>query len=200
MDHAAASVMLTDEDAARARVYRLLSTLLTAPPSSEILTELQSLAGDRGTPLGTALLDISEMARTSTEDAVEDEYHDLFIGLGRGELLPYESYYLTGFLHEKPLARLREDMRRLGVASDPDIKEPEDHIASVLEIMSGLVEGTIGDDAATDQSKFFETHITPWVPLFFADLEKAQSARFYQPVARLGRAFLGIEADAFRMK
>ena len=45
----------------------------------------------------------------------------LFIGVGRGELLPFASVYMTGFLNEKPLATLRNDMVTLGVERSPDV-------------------------------------------------------------------------------
>jgi len=129
---------------------------------------------------------------------VAREYHDLFIGLGRGELLPYASYYLTGFLHEKPLADLRSALAKLGVERAAAVKEPEDHIAALCEVMAGLIVGTFGAPApVAQQRELFDGFITPWAERFFRDLETAQSAYLYAAVGRVGRLFLHIEQTAF---
>ncbi|MGE0613108.1 MAG: molecular chaperone, partial [Hyphomicrobiales bacterium] len=133
-------------------------------------------------------------------DQVRREYHDLFIGEGRGELLPYGSYYLTGFLNEKPLARLRNDMAALGIARDPSVREPEDHIAALLDMMAGLITGEFGDPASVaEQKRFFETHLSSWVDHFFADLEGAKSSVLYAALGTVGRRFIEIEETAFSM-
>ncbi|MBV8089725.1 MAG: molecular chaperone TorD family protein, partial [Alphaproteobacteria bacterium] len=129
---------------------------------------------------------------------VAREYFDLFIGVGRGELLPYGSYYLTGFLHERPLARLRADLVRLGIERVDGRGEPEDHAAILCEIMAGLV---VGEFAAPTQRQhqFFEQHLAPWMARFFADLEAAPRAKFYCPVGAIGRLFIDIETAAFAL-
>ncbi|HXV30866.1 MAG TPA: molecular chaperone TorD family protein [Sinorhizobium sp.] len=190
---------LTEEDGCRSALYRLLGRVLTAPPDESVLTALAGLQGNES-PLGQALDALSEEARRRPS-GLEREYHDLFIGLGRGELVPYGSYYLTGFLNEKPLAVLRRDMARLGIARRGNVREPEDHIGAVLEMMAGLIEGSfavsVGD--VTAQQHFFAAHIQPVAPRFFADLEKASAAAFYRPVGTAGRLFLEVEASAFQM-
>ena len=131
---------------------------------------------------------------------VQDEYNALFIGVGRGELLPYGSYYLTGFLHEKPLAQLRGDMAELGIEADPKATEPEDHAASVLEMMAGLIDGRFGAPLAIEQQqKFFDAHVGSWIPVFFRDLEGASASVLYAALAQVGTRFLEIEAEAFRL-
>jgi TorA maturation chaperone TorD len=184
------------EDAARAGFYGILSTLLSAPPTRQVLDALARLESDADTPIGQAVAHLSAAAASADANDIADEFQELFIGIGRGELLPYESYYLTGFLHEKPLARLRVDMEALGIAADPDVREPEDHIAAVFEIMSGLVDGSLGPGDPAETAKFFDTHIEPWVPLFFTDLEAAETARFYKTVGALGTAFMRVELDS----
>ena len=77
--------------------------------------------------LGQAISTVARIAARCEEAATTQEYNDLFIGMGRGELLPYASYYLTGFLNEKPLAKLRNDMTELGIKRQEGTKEPEDH-------------------------------------------------------------------------
>ena len=122
------------------------------------------------------------LARADVE-RVGREYFDLFIGLGRGELLPYGSYYLTGFLHERPLARLRADLKHLGIEKAQDQCEPEDHVAILCEIMSGL--RRVRSKRLRLRQKIFEKHIAPWVGRFFADLERSEQQTFTAALARL---------------
>lgn len=190
---------VSEEDRLRARVYGLVARLLAAPLDDATLGELARLHGDES-DLGRPLSALSMAARTASREAFRDEFHTLFIGVGRGELLPYASYYLTGFLNEKPLARLRVRMRALGIERDPAVSEPEDHMAALCDMMAGLILGRFGPPAdLTIQKEFFEAHLADWGPYFFADLEKAEAARLYAPVGALGRAFLAVEADAFAM-
>ena len=132
------------EDALRAQLYRLLSRLLAAPPDRRLLALIAGMTGD-ATALGRGITALAARAAEAAPEAVADEYTDLFIGVGRGELVPFASYYLTGFLNEKPLARLRGDMASLGIARADEVKEPEDHIAALCEMMAGLIEGAFGD-------------------------------------------------------
>jgi TorA maturation chaperone TorD len=181
-------------DEARARHWSLLSVLLARPPDASLLRQLALLEGD-GTPLGAARGALAEAAQAADPEAVEREFHDLFIGLGRGELLPYASYYLTGFLQEKPLAKLRAEMQRLGIAREEGVAEPEDHIATLAEIMAGLLRGAFGG-GADEARMFLSRHIAPWAGKFFSDLEQAEHARFYRAVGRLGAVFLEVETEA----
>jgi TorA maturation chaperone TorD len=191
---------LTEEDRLRAQLYRLLAAMLAKIPGQETLDRVAGLSGDDSTELGRGLAALSEAAKSVDAAAVDDEFHELFIGVGRGELMPYGSYYLTGFVYEKPLARLRGDMARLGIARSEDVKEPEDHIASLCEMMAGLIEGDFGNPVdLVEQRNFFDSHIGPWAGQFFADLESAKAAKFYVPVGTIGRAFMEIEATAFEM-
>jgi TorA maturation chaperone TorD len=184
-------------DAARAREYALLATLLARAPDSELLRRLAHLRGD-ATPLGMAHAALGDAAASTDVETVGREYFDLFVGLGRGELLPYGSYYLTGFLYERPLARLRGDLARLGVERAEGQSEPEDNAATLCEIMAGLAGGTIEAAPGADR-EVFERHIAPWMPRFFADLAISDKARFYGRVGALGQTFLEIETGAFKL-
>lgn len=187
------------EDVARAQLYRLLARLLSRPASESDLAICRAIEGD-DSGIGAALRALSRAAGESSADAVAREYHDLFIGLGRGELVPYGSYYLTGFLHEKPLARLRQAMAELGIERDPAVKEPEDHIAAVCDMMGGLALGDLAPDAdLAAQKRFFAGHLGSWAGHFFKDLETAKTARFYRSVGSLGRVFVEVEEAAFEM-
>jgi len=190
---------IAQEDQQRAGLYGFLAALLARPATGELLDQTAGLSGDDG-PLGTAVRALARVARQSKPDMVEREFNALFIGVGRGELLPYASYYLTGFLNEKPLAQLRSDMAALQVIRAPNVYEPEDNIASLLEIMGGMIAGRFGDPVPLEkQVTFFNRHIAPWAGHFFADLEGANNAVFYAGVGAVGQIFIEIEREAFRM-
>jgi TorA maturation chaperone TorD len=184
-------------DSARANEYALLAALLVRAPSAEFLSRLAQLRGD-ASPLGVAHAALAEAAANSTEQRAEREFFDLFIGIGRGELLPYGSYYLTGFLHERPLARLREDLQTFGIERSEGVYDPEDHAAILCEIMAGLINRKLGGQPGADRL-LFEKHMKPWIGRFFTDLEQAESATFYRPVGMLGRVFVEIETEAFAL-
>jgi len=182
---------------ARACEYALLSLLLVRAPSQSLLERLAGLRVD-ASALGVAHAALAEAAGRSRAETVEREFFDLFIGLGRGELVPYGSYYLTGFLHERPLARLRSDLAELGIARAEGHAEPEDHIAILCEIMAGLAGGRFPAPAGAE-GRIFDKHLAPWAARFFADLERAAAADFYRRVGALGRVFIEIETQAFAL-
>jgi TorA maturation chaperone TorD len=186
---------IDEVDAARAREYALLSVLLARAPGADLLRRLAQIEAD-ASPLGAAHAALAQAARDATAERVAREFFALFIGLGRGEILPYGSYYLTGFLHERPLARLRQDLIRLGFERAPGLAEPEDHAAILCEIMAGLASQALPAPPGADRD-LFEAHLAPWMARFFADLEQAQGAAFYRCVGTLGRLFMQIESEAF---
>ena len=184
-------------DQLRAAEYGLLSLLLGKAPDADTLARVATLKGD-ASDLGMAHVELAMAASAADDRAVSQEFFNLFVGVGRGDLLPYASYYLTGFLHERPLARVREDLARLGIERAGASREPEDHIAILLEVMSGLARGDF-EAEFTEQARFFERHIKPWAAQMFADLEIAQSAKFYRAVGRVGRIFIELESEAFAL-
>ena len=189
--------VVDETDRARAQEYALLATLLSHSPSSEMIRRLALLRGD-ATPLGSAHAALGEAAGRVNEESVEREYFDLFVGVGRGLLLPYASHYLTGALYGRPLARLREALQHLGIEKAAERSEPEDHAAILCEIMAGLVGGGLAAPAGTDRD-FFEEHLARWIRRFFVDLEQARSAGFYACVGALGRTFVEVETEAFAL-
>ena len=191
----AAARDIDEVDAARAREYALLSALLARAPDADLLHRLARIEGD-ASPLGVAHAALAQEAGGASAERVGREFFELFIGLGRGECLPYGSYYLTGFLHERPLARLRQDLVRLGIERAPGQSEPEDHAAILCEIMAGLAGREWPAPPGADR-ELFEAHLAPWLARFFADLERAQAAAFYRSVGMLGRVFMQIESEAF---
>jgi TorA maturation chaperone TorD len=188
---------LDEVDAARAQEYALLAVLLARAPDAGLLELITRLRGD-GTPLGVAHSALAQAANEASADSVAREFFDLFIGVGRGELLPYGSYYLTGFLNERPLARLREDLRALGIERVETHCEPEDHAAILCEIMAGLIGGQFPAQVET-QRQIFEKHLAPWIGRFFADMTVADAADFYRHVGTVGHRFIEVEREAFAL-
>jgi TorA maturation chaperone TorD len=184
-------------DLARAREYSLLSRLLLRSPDAELIGRLVDLHGD-GSPLGLAHSALKDAAARVDLEQVAREYFNLFVGVGRGELLPYGSYYLTGSMHGRPLARLRQTLRRIGIERIDGLSEPEDHAGVLFEIMGALAGGDIESPAGTER-EIFENYLAPWTGRFFEDLEQAESADFYACVGALGRTFIAIEIEAFAM-
>ncbi len=199
MTATAPTIEIAEEDRLRADLYNFLGVILSGPPDEMLLAQTASLSGD-DSDLGQAIATLAKVAALSKPKSVESEYNKLFIGLGRGELLPYASYYLTGFLNEKPLASLRQDMAARGLARAETVFEPEDNIASLMEMMGAMIVGRFGVPADLGSQKtFFNKHIGPWAAHFFSDLEGARNSVFYAPVATVGRVFMEIEGEAFRM-
>jgi TorA maturation chaperone TorD len=193
----------------RAGAYRLLASLLRSSPDKGMLDHVKSLGeiengnDDLSDELAVALQMLGLAARHCEIEAIDYEFHALFIGLGRGELVPYGSWYLTGFLMEKPLATLRDDLARMGFERNEETSEPEDHFAALAEVMSLIIDEGIQDPAAGGmgvQQQFFETHIGPWAGKFFEDMTNASSAVFYRSVGRLGSAFIDFEQQFLTMR
>ena len=190
--------LLIPEDVHRSSLYALLSFLLAKPPSQEVLSNLSDLSGGDN-EIGVSIETLTLLVRKIDIRTIQREYQNLFIGVGRGELLPYGSFYMTGFLNEKPLANLRDDMKRIGIARSEGNSDPEDHIASLCEMMRGIISNQFYTKLSMkEQRDFFSTHIGPWAKHFFKDLEGAENSVFYAPVGRLGSAFMEVEMEAFR--
>jgi len=172
--------------------YSLLANLLHRPADSRMLQLLSELAipdipmDDMS--MSWQLLKLA--AQQNSLSAIDDEYHDLFVGLGHGEVIPYGSWYQTGYLMDKPLAKLRRDLVNLGIERNSDVKEPEDHIAALCETMALLINRNTN---LQQQQAFYREHLANWAPRLFADIERAPSACFYQSVAHFGRHYLTLE-------
>lgn len=184
-------------DQARVDLYLLLAHLVLNVPDERLLADMRRLQGGEGV-IGRTISGIAGLADARAAERIAREHFDLFIGVGRGELLPYASYYLAGFLYERPLVRVRADMKRLGIARDEAFSEPEDHIGFLMEAMAGLIAGRFV--AEPDEERlFFARHLEPWAERFFTDLVEAGAARFYRAVGRLGVEFMRIEREAFAL-
>ena len=186
---------LRDEaHALRAGVHELLARLLVREPDAETLDTLRAIgevdASDGPLAMGWELLRAAA-AKTDPE-RVRHEYNDLFIGVGRGELVPFGSWYLTGFLMEKPLAELRRELARLGIERRAGVVESEDHVASMHEAMALIIRS--GEEIPFEEQRaFFATHMAPWMGRFHEDLQTAAAADFYRAVGFFGSSFLEVE-------
>lgn len=188
---------IDDVDFARAREYALLATLLWRSPNPELIAALALLRGD-ASPLGRTHSALAQAAANASLESVRAEYFHLFEGVGRSQILPYASFYLTGSLHGRPLVQLRETLQSLAIERAEHHSEPEDHAAILCEIMAGLVGGQIAAPAEAERT-IFEMYLAPWIGRFFTDLERTESAKFYACVGAVGRTFVGIESEAFRL-
>ena len=196
---AAANHDTIEEDALRADMYGFLAALLRSEPSDELIAKVGRLNGD-DSALGEACSTLAKLADSLDSGMIRNEYVELFVGVRRGEVLPFASYYLTGFLNDRPLANLRGEMDAIGIKRAEGVREPEDHIASLFDIMAGLIRGDYGRVySVAEQGTFFAKHIEPWGQLLMRDVEEAKTAIFYAPVGTMGRVFLEIESKAFEM-
>lgn len=192
-----------DEETARADVYGLLAQLYYAPPSAELLASLRvapTEAPAAGGFLEEPWRELVGTCRSLADGDIAAEYDALFGGVGKPEVYLYGSHYLTGFLNERPLVALRDDLAALGLARDEAMPETEDHIAYVCEVMRYLI---AGDDVAvanlTKQREFFAAHVQPWAVAMCDALAAHPRARFYAGLAAFTRAFLEVEQQGFDM-
>lgn len=190
-----------DEETARAELYGLLAALYYAPPPTELLAQLR-LAVTEAPAAGAYLEEPWRMlvgtAQALSDEAIQQEHQALFGGIGKPEVDLFASFYLSGFLNEKPLAALRSELARLGLTRDEATPETEDHLAFLCEVMRFLI---AGDDVAvanlTEQRRFFGEQLQPWVAALCDALAQHPGARFYAALAELTRAFMAVEAQGF---
>ncbi|MGI2995247.1 TorD/DmsD family molecular chaperone [Vibrio alginolyticus] len=181
------------EQTLRTDIYLVLSTLFRSAPSDEMLAFLKSLEIEPSeSAMQKAWLALQQAANETQREALEEEYQDLFIGIGRGEVVPFGSWHRTGSMMEKPLAEIRRDLDLLGIEREENVKEPEDHISALCEVMAMLT----GEEEELQQA-VFNKHIAPWFQSFTRQLESAESVSFYKPAAQLCDAFLTLEQVRF---
>jgi DNA-binding transcriptional regulator YdaS (Cro superfamily) len=141
--------------------------------------------------IGISQPSVSNWTRIPAERVLEVESAT---GMARAVLRPD----LYDEMHERPLARLRQDLARFGVARSDGVAEPEDHAGILCEIMAGLTSGELPAPEGSSRA-IFEKHMAPWIARFFADLEGAEAAEFYRRVGTVGRVFIEIETEAFTL-
>ena len=190
--------LVDQDDLLRIEIYNMLAHLFRQAPEQSVLEFLANLDVDTAQifqrqTMASAWPLLKLAAQKTTIIGIEEEYQDVFIGIGRGEIIPFCSWYLTGSLMEMPLAHLRQDLKKLGFERAESVIEPEDHISALLEVMAMLVEG--GDEHL--QQTFFNRHLAPWCEKFCTDLKATKSAVFYTAVGELAWQFLTIEKTRF---
>jgi len=183
----------------RVGAYQILAALLRAAPDQQMLQEVSGFSAidSEGDELTMAMAMLGLSASATNPSTIDDEFHELFIGLGRGELMPYGSWYLTGFLMEKPLGKLRDDLAVLGYQRKSEVHEPEDHVSALCEVMAMLIMEDVKHDT---QREFFSNHMGNWLERFFHDLSQANAATFYKAVGRFGVAFISFEKKYLGMQ
>lgn len=184
---------MEQQQSMRSDIYLLLATLFRQAPTKDLIDFLANLEfEDNGTSMGQAWSELSSASANANVEELEDEYQELFIGIGRGEVVPFASWHLTGSLMEKPLAEIRTHLHQLGLERSEYVKEPEDHIAALLETMAYLC---VQPDVL--QKSFFNKHVAPWYERLVAQIKDAQHTRYYHAVAKLMDAFLSLEKVSF---
>lgn len=190
-----------DEEVARAEMYGLLAALYYQPPEQALLTQLQAAvteAPEQGAFLEEPWRELVAQSRAMTAQQVAQEYNALFGGVGKPEVYLFGSHYLSGFLNEKPLVQLRDDLAALGLVRDASMPETEDHVACLFEVMRYLI---AGDDVAvcnlTRQAAFFSRHLQPWLSQMCQAISAHPRAAFYARLAGLTEAFFSVESQGF---
>lgn len=190
---------LPPEERGRAELYQFLAVLLSRPPTNEIIALLEHHEPD-GSEVGRAMARLADHARQLGRAPIAQEFADLFVGAPAPRLMPYASYYRDGHLFGHTLADLRAELSALGIARENDTSEPEDHLATLSEVMAGLILGAFSAPAPLDEQKaFFDRYLGSWADEFLDDLDEAEGARFYRAFGDLARVFLRLEGEAFRM-
>lgn len=206
---ASEGIVVEPEEQARADMYALLARMLHAAPDAAMLSTLASADSVNGAhdgqphPLDRAWERLVLGAGVMDEAAVASEFNALFVSVGTPRLNPYASLYLTGFINEKPLVALRDDLARLGLGRTPGQREMEDHLGALCEAMRLMIVGEHNGHGAAHslahQHQFFDTHIAPWFRRCLHDIRSDPEANFYRLVADFAEAFLDVEAAAFAL-
>ena len=185
--------MTEDEEYARSELYGVLSMLFYGPPSQAVLELIEGAAIEGEGVLAEAWRSLQAASARTDAERAREEYEALFIGVGRPDVMLYGSYYLSGFLMEKPLAALRSDLSRLGLERSEHLSESEDHFAALCDAMR-LLHGSIAT-----QKEFFGAHIQPWARQLFDAIDAQPGADYYRAVGQLARSFMEVETQAFDM-
>ncbi len=193
------------EDQARADFYALLAHLFSRAPDDRVLQSMvitQEPTDEASVELTKSWRALSAASAVVTHDALVDEYESVFVGVGRPPVIVYGSFYLAGFMMEKPLAELRDDLAKMGFARNAEVRESEDHLAAVCDVMRALILGDLSDAPADIESQkaFFEKHMKPWVLKCCAAIQVYEKSNYYRRVANFAEKFFEMESQAFEMQ
>ena len=196
---------ISAEDQVRADFYALLASLFYRAPDDRLLQAIV-IANEPSAEASDDLLKtwraLAQASAVVSHEALSDEYEAVFVGVGRAPVLLYGSWYIAGFMMEKPLAALRDDLAALGFARHADTREPEDHLAALCDVMRALILGDLAD-APSDiavQKQFFAKHIQPWAGKCCDAIQAFDKSNYYRRVAAFAHVFFEIEADAFEIE
>jgi TorA maturation chaperone TorD len=186
----------------RADFYALLATLFYRAPDEALLRAITLSAepeGEDADGLTKAWTALAAASAVVSHDAVQEEYEMVFVGVGRPPVMLFGSFYLSGFMNEKPLAELRKDLVAMGFARDPAVTEPEDHLAALCDVMRAMILGDVTDTPAAfePQRLFFAKHMQPWVLQCCGAITQNEKSNYYRRVAAFAQAFFEIEIQAF---
>ncbi len=189
------------EELARAEVYGLLASLFYAPPAQDLYEQLRVAVTEAPAPGGfleASWTEVVAATRRLPLQAVADEYASLFGGVGKPEIFLYGSWFIAGYLNEKPLVELRRDLEVLGLERPLEVLETEDHIASLCEVMRFLIAGDdVGVSNLAAQQRFFDAHLRAWVERLCDAIAANPRADLYRAVAIFARDFFAVEAQGF---
>jgi len=191
------------EEAARGDYYALLGRFFGRAPDGQLLASLAAAGplpeGGR-IDLARAWRDLTAAASAMDALAAEEEYDALFGGVGKSAVSLYAGAYARATAVEHPRVRIQRDLAAAGLAHQAP-NEPEDHFAALFDAMRVLAAG--GPDRApapiAQQRAFFESHVKPAAPKFFAVLATHPKSNFYRCVGALGQAFLQLESESFSL-
>jgi TorA maturation chaperone TorD len=189
------------EDQVRANFYAVLAALYRDAPDRALLRAIaasDALPEAEAGELPIAWNRLVAACQAMDAEAARQEYWDLFVGTGKSEVNLHASHWLAGFMMEKPLVDLRDDLARLGLGRKPDSALVEDHLSALCETMRLLIEGGDGRAPADlyQQKGFFERHLAPWIGEFCTALKQSPLANFYRPVSEFTESFMAVERDS----
>jgi TorA maturation chaperone TorD len=189
---------LPPEEEARAHFYALLARLFYAAPDAALLKAIAGgkIEGEEPT-LARAWRTLSQAARDADPEVVREEYETAFVGTGKSPVTLYTAAYTVRYTNEMPLARLRGELRALGLARQDNVNEPEDHIAALCDTMRHLIAEQQRDLEA--QKRFFDGWIRPAAERLCDAISASPHTSFYKPVAQFAKSYFALEQSAFEM-
>ncbi len=192
--------VIAPEDQARADYYALLASLFFRAPDERLLQAIALAEPPEGV-LAAPWQMLADASSLIPAEAVSEEYATIFVGVGRPPLMLFGSFYLAGFMMEKPLAELRDDLAKMGFARVAEVRESEDHLAALCDVMRAMILGDVSTKpfGTAEQQTFFMTHVNPWVFRCTKNILEYHQSNYYKPVAAFAQAFFEIEAEAFQI-
>jgi TorA maturation chaperone TorD len=205
--------------AGRAGVYRILQNLLGNEPSEETLQQLKSAAthdvlslfateeGEYKQALDALLAEAAVCCSGGIEaiERLSSGFTALFVGPGKVEADPWESFYLSrdNTLFQSITLEVRKAYVAQGLLPQAYPNVADDHVALELDFMARLAERLESAFESNDSHKageylfasesFIHEHLTRWIPAFAEVIRKARHSYFYHEAGAVLAAFLPID-------